>query len=248
MLPPFDYPAPMVNPSMTGLYAVATLIPAASPASRLSGGVIIHPVNCGGNAGLWPADPCAPTGDASKHGERPLPSAAFVPVTVWGWDQCDLAEPEDALLSRAEQALTLSEQGMVESALAVRLAADGAPLGTATDIVDAVGKLELALADAGIVGVIHANARVAAIAEDKGMIIRTGSALRTPLGHLWAFGAGYDFGVLHATGTPTVWRDAITARTSIAPFENLRVAVAERTILAGYECHIAAVTVADQEV
>lgn len=247
MLPPIDHLAPQVNPAVAGLYAVATIIDTTAP-TRISGGVKIHPANCGGNAGTWPSDPCAAVPDTlRKAGTRPGPSEPFEAVTVWGWDQCDPGEPEADVIARAEQALRLAEQGMVESALSTRLAADGAPLGTAANIVAAVGLLELALAEAGISGVVYANARVAAVAEDHGLIIRTGSALRTPLGHLWAFGAGFEYGHLHATGVPTVWRDAITTQTAVDPSENLRVAVAERTIVAGYECYIAGVTVADQE-
>lgn len=246
MLPPFDYLAPQVNPTYTGLYAVATLIDT-TLATRLSGGVRIHPVNCGGNAGTWPSDPCAAVpGELRKAGTRPTPADPFSPVTVWGWDQCDPTETEADVRSRAEQAVRLSEQGMVESALSLRLATDDAPLGTAGNVVDAVGQLEQALAEAGITGVIYANARVAAAADDHGLIIRTGGALRTPLGHLWAFGAGFEYGVMHATGIPTVWRDAFTTKSTLDPFENLRVAVAERTVVAGYECYIAGVDVADQ--
>ena len=98
MFPPIDYTAPPVNPAVAGLYAVATLINTTA-ATRISGGVQIQPVNCGGNAGTWPSNPCAvvPEGQL-KTGTRPAPtmvSRGFVHPTspIWSkrlgvWNLC----------------------------------------------------------------------------------------------------------------------------------------------------------------
>lgn len=246
-LPPLDYTAPLVRPSGGGLYAAATLIDRPDP-SRLSGGVRIWPVNCDPSFGAWPADPCADTGDLTKTGEREAPTDPFAALVAWGYDACDPTEPEQVLIDRAENALAYGEQTLAEAALAERLRADTTAVDV-HDVVAAVSALEGALAARRLTGVIHASPRVAAYAAHFGLIVRSGSALRTPLGHAWSFGPGYADadGVtvtdLFATGTVTVWRDAPTTRTALDPYTGERVAVSERTVVAGYECAVGAVHV-----
>ena len=250
-LPPLDYTAPLARPSGGGLYAAATLIDRPDP-SRLSGGVAIWPTNCDPAFGAWPADPCADTAGLTKSGDRSAPTDPFEPVVVWGYDECDPTETDDAVIERAEHNLVLGEQITVEAALAARLLADTAPTAV-HDVVAAVSALEAALTRRALTGVIHASPEVAAYAAHFGLIVRSGSALRTPLGHTWSFGGGYaeadgvESTTLFATGTVTVWRDAPSSRTTLDARHNRRAAVAERTIVAGYECAVGAVNVGGAE-
>lgn len=246
-LPPLDYTAPLARPPGGGLYAVANLLDRPDPA-RLSGGVSIWPVNCDPSFGAWPADPCASTGDLLKSGDRSAPTEPFEPVVVWGYDECGPTKAETDIVARAEHNLELGEQRTVEAALAERLRTD-LTRDSAHDLIDAVSRLEAALAARSLTGVIHASPAVAAYAQHFGLIIRPGNRPRTPMGHLWSFGAGYADGDgvsttdLFATGDVTVWRDAPTSRATLDPRHNLRLAVAERTIVAGYECPVAAVKI-----
>ena len=88
-------------------------------------------------------------------------------------------------------------------------------------IVAAVAALEEGLAGAyDGVGVIHAPRAAAPHAAAAHLIERDGSVLRTPLGTMWAFGAGYDRAVgpdgeadvtgthawMYATGAIARWR------------------------------------------
>lgn len=246
-LPPLDYTAPIARPHGGGLYAAATLIDRPDP-SRLSGGVSVWPTNCDPAFGAWPADPCADTAGLSKTGDRSSPTEPFEPVVVWGYDECDPVETDEQVLARAEHNLLMGEQITVEAALAARLLVDAPPTAV-HDVVAAVSALEAALARRALTGVIHASPEVAAYASHFGLIVRSGTSLRTPLGHTWSFGAGYaeadgvEPTVLFATGQATVWRDAPTSRATLDARINRRAAVAERTIVAGYECAVAAVTV-----
>lgn len=242
-LPPIDYQAPPLNAVGLGLYAAATLV---DSATRLSGGVIIHPYNCGTNVGSWPSDPCAtPEPDARKSGERTAPGDPFLPITLWGYDECDLIETDEQLLGRAQHGLMLTEEQHVAEAFKARADDDAGAAVAADDIVSAVADIEAALAtDPGVLGVIVADAVIAAHAESAGLIIRSGSSLRTPLGHRWAFVGGDVFGGdLYGVVGLTVWRDAVTAVPTIDARTNTRAAVAERTIVVGYECVPTRVTI-----
>ena len=119
----------------------------------------------------------------------------------------------------------------------------GAPA-TATDLTLALGYLEGQLALTNTVGFIHAGAQWAS--QEFGLLIKSGTRLVSPLGHTWVFGGGYVDGlenVIIATSQPYGWRDQEQLRTAIDERANTFAAVAERTVLVGYEHLVAAVEI-----
>lgn len=245
---PVDYDAPPVNPIGVGLYSAATLLDVTGPSRFLHSGVEIRPRNCATGWGTWEADPCAvPPVDALKAGDRPVAGDPFEPLVVWGYDECGPLEDFTEYEARALQNARLHEQGLAESHFGARLLADSTPT-TVADIVAAVSALEVAIGEAGFYGVIHASARFAAYAAQANLITRSSGSpiLKTPLGHTWAFGAGYEDtlgSTLVATGPVTVWRDPYVTRSTLDERHNLKAAVAERGIVVGYECLVAASTI-----
>ena len=246
---PVDYDAPPVNPIGVGLYSAATIIDQTGPSRFLSAGIEIRPRNCATGWGTWDADPCAtPAVDALKSGDRPVAGDPFEPLVIWGYDECGPLEDFTAYEERALQNARLHEQGLAEAHFGARLVADSTPT-TVADIVATVSVLEVALGEAGFYGVIHASARFAAYAAQANLIIRSSGSpiLRTPLGHTWAFGAGYEDTLgaeLVATGPVTVWRDPLVVRSTLDERHNIKAAIAERGLVIGYECLVTAVTVA----
>lgn len=240
-LPPFGYQAPPQPPAHSGLYDVATIDPTQD---RPAAGVEVWPTNCG-PSGTWPSDVCAaPVG--AKTGDRTPPSAPFLPVTAWGYDECGLVStPEQQ--ARAQQMLAINEHLYVESAFATRILADAGTAATSVNLWDAVAQLEASLAEDGLIGVIHASTYWTTIALGIGLISKQGSVYRTARGTGWADGGGYDTvlgDTLVATGQVFLWRDPITVSETISQTSNERLAVAERTVLVAYEpCHASAVAV-----
>ena len=245
-LPALDYTAPFAQPVDRGLYGAADLV---DVAPRMSGGVRVWPVNCEPAAGAWPADPCADTGGLSKDGERGDPLPVFDPIVVWGYDACAPDEPEAAIVERAEHSLRFGERTIVEAAFAERGLSDAVAPDTVESLVGAVSAAEAALAPLRRNGVLHAAPALAAPLEAAGQIIRSGNTLRSPMGHRWSFGAGYvdadgfDRSTILATSPVTVWRDAVTTNAALDPHTRDRVAVAERMVVAFYECAPFAVNV-----
>lgn len=245
---PVDYDAPPVNPIGVGLFSAATLIDTTGPTRFMPSGVSIRPRNCADGWGTWDVDPCADPGTKTKHGDRPAAGDPFAPLVVWGYDECGPLENFSEYEARALQNARLHEQGLAEAHFGARLLADAAAPTTVADVVAAVSALETALGEAGFYGTIHASTRFAAYAAQANQIIRSSGSpvLRTPLGHTWAFGAGYEDvldGTLVATGPVTVWRDAWTQRSALDERHNIKAAIAERAIVIGYECLVSAVTV-----
>ncbi|UJE15667.1 major capsid pentamer protein [Gordonia phage Ligma] len=242
-----NYDAPLVNPSPTGLYAAVTWVEdGAAPPRWLAGGVRVRPHNYGGDDafGIWAAEWCGDPGDEIKDGTRPDPETdPFDPLTVWAFDTCDpSSQSQNEVRVRAQQNLRLREQVAVEREIAARLIADAPPGPAPGTIIQAVGHLEAQLAKTNTVGVIHASAEWAAAASHSNLIVRQGGALRTPLGHLWAFGGGYVDGLgkaLVATSPVFGWRDDVALRDTVEARYNQYVAVAERSVVIGYEQAVA---------
>jgi hypothetical protein len=175
---------------------------------------------------------------------------------VWAYDECDLTEPSQAeVRERATQNMRLQEQTAVERELAERLLIDGIPghIGAIT-LTDAVAHLERLFAETNTVGFIHASAAVAAYATKSSLVQRSGSALKSPMGHTWVFGGGYVKGltalsggepVLVATSPTYGWRDAVEVRESLDFQRNRFVVVAERSVVIGYEHCVGAATIID---
>jgi hypothetical protein len=114
------------------------------------------------------------------------------------------------------------------------------------DITAAVSRIEAEFAITNTTGYIHAGAQWAAYAAKNNLIVRSGAALKSPLGHTWVFGGGYVKGlenVLVGTSPTYGWRDAVQVRESIDMAHNRRIAVAERSVVVGYEHCVAAARV-----
>ncbi|WP_273490610.1 MULTISPECIES: hypothetical protein [Gordonia] len=246
VLDPVRFEAPLANPSPNGLYPVTQWSADDAVPRWLASGVQVRPHNYGGASafGVWAAEWCdAEPGDL-KTGDRPNPDTdPFDPITVWAFDECDLTAPsQDEVRVRVQQNLRLLEQVAVEREIAARLIAD-APAGPAPgDLVAAVGHLEAELAKTDTLGFIHASAGVASAAARDNLIIRTGSTSKTPLGHTWVFGGGYVDGLgkaLIATSPTFGWRDEVVVRETVDAPSNRFLAIAERSVVIGWESAIA---------
>ncbi|GAC68869.1 hypothetical protein [Gordonia soli] len=245
---PVNYEAPLVNPSPGGLYPATTWTQDGVGVPRwLASGVRVRPHNFGGEdaVGIWAAEWCGDPGDEIKDGTRPDPETdPFDPLTVWAYDECDLTTPsQDEVRARASQNLRLIEPVAVEREFSARLIADAPPGPGPTGIVGALGHLEAQLAKTNTIGVIHASAEWAAAAADHNLLqFVGGGAPRTPMGHLWVFGGGYVDGLgkaLVATSPLYGWRDVPAVRETIDATNNRFIAIAERSVVIGYEKAVA---------
>lgn len=220
-LSPVEFEAPLVNPSPNGLYVATAWTDETGAPRWLASGVRIRPHNFGGEDafGLWGADWCDPEPGELKDGERPAIPDPFDPLTAWAYDQCDLTGASQAeVRARALQNLRIIEQVAVEREFAARL-----------------------LIDAG-------TPAPAAAAQRYGLVIGSaaGSAPRSPLGHTWVFGGGYVEGLgstIVGTSPTFGWRDQPVLREAVEARYNQFVAVAERSVVIGYEKTVAAATI-----
>lgn len=251
---PVAFDVPLANPSPQGLYAATGWTEVTGPSRFLAqGGVEFRVHNFGGGAatGVWSAAWCVSpddlTEDDIKDGARPTFLDTFVPMTMWAYDECDLTAPSQAeVRARVAQNFRLTEQVSAERTFADRMLDDAPSPIVVADIIGAVGTLEGDLAKTGTLGLIHASAELAAAASNAGLIRFNGAKLTTPLGHQWVFGGGYVEGLeakLVATSPTYGWRDPATVREAIKQEHNLFVAVAERSLVIGYEAAVGAVEI-----
>jgi hypothetical protein len=252
-----QFVAPNVAPAVPGLYAVTNWpAPDASGADRFLHGVRIRGSNYGGAeaAGVWNTPWCdVPPLDQDERKEgmgRGTILDPFDPITVWGYDECDLTEPSRREVeANAAQILTLQEQPMVEREFAARLLEDAADtadgIESAPNLKEAVSYLEGQMALTNTVGFFHVGAQW--VAQEVGLFIKSGTVRVSPSGHTWVIGGGYIDGLgntIVATSQPFGWRDAPSTRTAIDAHNGIYAAVAERSVTIGYEAVIAAVTIA----
>lgn len=252
---PVRFEVPAVNPAIPGLYAATfwTEVGAGEPSRHLTGVEVRGPNYGGADAsGVWGASWCLVPpidGDDRKEGTRPPILDPFDPMTVWAYDECDLTEPSRREVEqRAAQVFRLEEQPTVEREFAARLLVDAAdvPGGIAArpTLKEAVAYLEGAMAETNTLGCFHIGAHLPAV--EATLFAKTGTARVSPLGHTWVIGGGYVAGLadtIVATSQPFGWRDEVRTRTAIDERRNVFAAIAERTVLVGYEAVIAAVTV-----
>ncbi|UXE04389.1 major capsid pentamer protein [Mycobacterium phage Funsized] len=247
------FEAPNLPPALPGLFAATAW--QNDPDMRWLNGVVIRGANYGGAgaSGVWDQPWCSvPPIDLAeedrKYGERPDIADRFDPATVWAYDECDLTMPSRREVeARARQVLTLEEQALYERVFAQRLNEDAADVGIESfpNIKAAVSYLEGQIAKTNTMAFLHVAADVPA-ATDMGMFTKSGTVRVSPSGHTWVIGGGYVGpeslwpGLIVATSQPFGWRDAVTTRTAIDQYHNRFVAVAERTVLVGYEAVIAA--------
>lgn len=251
---PVHFETPLVNPSPGGLYPATNWTEEGDGPTRwLTGGVEVRGQNYsdGQASGIWGAAWCAdPVPGQLKEGERKGILDIFEPVTVWAYDECDLTAPSRAeVQARAAQILRLEEQPAVEREFAARLlldAADVGPVQTAADVTAAIGTLEAAMAKTNTVGYFHLGTQWAAALASAHLISRTGTGWVTPMGHRLILGSGYVDGLgdtLVATSAPFGWRSSVQVREALDERHNTYAAVAERSVVVGYEAVIAAVEI-----
>ncbi|QFP94634.1 hypothetical protein I5G59_gp14 [Mycobacterium phage LilMcDreamy] len=258
---PIPFEPPLQNPSPYGLFAATDWQRPADVGDSSEGDAVRHlngvrfrqVGNYGGEGqfGIWPNDSCGtgkePAPGQRKEGLRPGDDdLEFDSVTLWAYDECDLTEPSRAeVRARAAQVLRLEEQVAMERELADRMLQDAGTVDqTAASLKLAVGYLEGALALTSTLAYFHVGAQW--VSQEFGLFIKSGTTFKSPLGHTWVIGGGYVDGlenIIVATSPVYGWRDEPTVRDAINERENTFAAVAERTVLVGYEQLIAAVEI-----
>lgn len=249
---PVYFDAPLVNPAPNGLFGATNWQTTDGPLRWLDSGIDVRVFNFGGSSafGVWRAPWCGAIEDLApedlKEGERPEFPDAFLPMTSWAYDQCDLTVASQAeVRARAEQVHRLQEPNAAEVEFADRLLDDVTPV-SVDDIVEAVSTLEAAISLTNTTAVIHAGAQWAAYAAQAQLIVRSGTGLKTPLGNSWAFGGGYSTALgatLVATSQPFGWRGQVTVQDAMKLEWNRFAAVAERSLVIAYENAIGAATI-----
>lgn len=251
-----EYEAPLANPSPSGLYSAVTWVQDGGPEARFLGeGVRIRNHNYGGEdaVGVWDAPWCGDPGSGSpgaqlKYGIRPDQNEPFTSATIWAYDDCDPTPgSQSEVRTRVQQNLRLMEQTLAEVLLAQRMLADApAPVAVA-DLRDALSYLEGQLALTGTLGIVHANPELAS--QEFGLVVGNGPQFRTPLAHRWVFGGGYvsTLGsggneVLIATSPLYGWRTDAVVRDTFDQDHDRYIAIAERSVVIGYEQLVAAAT------
>lgn len=251
---PITYDPPAVSATTQGLYGVVNWVQNGTEPTRfIDAGVEIRYQNYGldNQFGVWGEQWCidAESIATDKVKDRTDPDDfldAFTPMTVFAWDHnyCgDMsADSRSEVSARAAHALDLTEPVSVETTLAARLSSDAGTPASKSGLLLSVSYLEGELAKLGLTGYIHAGAQYASLAAS----LRLDFGGRTPLGHKWVYGGGYVAGlddVLVVTTQPVGWRSPAVVRDTIQYDTNQYVAVAERTLVIGYEAVLAAVTV-----
>ncbi|MGE2690093.1 hypothetical protein [Mycolicibacterium pulveris] len=256
-LSPVRFDAPLVNPSAPGLWGVTQWTDTSEPLRWLPSGVEIRPWNYGfeESFGVWAAAWDAAQSDlgpedVKQAAERPEPLAAFAAITTWAADECDLMAPSrDEARTRAAQIHRLREPIAVEAEFAARMLDDADTPTAVADLVAAVGALDEALAATNTVGFIHARPGLISVAAEKNQLVRTGVGWQTPSGHRWVFGGGYIDALgdkLVATSQPFGWRGEVALRTGEDLPLNRFHAIAERSLVIGYEALLGAVEIEEE--
>lgn len=251
--------APPVRPAGYGLLAAATVVDLTGVEADRVGmfGVEWDPLPCK-PALPWPA-PCngitpPPAGKTIYDRPERVESA---PLPLYWAEECapvgiDIGEPE----ARVRAGMAQGEGRGIEAALwsyFTTLVIGDDDLGLGRGLIDAVGHLEEELGNRiGALGILHAPRRTAAHAAAAGLVRYDGAVPRTPAGHAWVFGAGYDPAVgnpptdgvrIVATGPTTLRRTPVQV---IGPVfdqtHNRTVVVAERVYTAAWDCAAVSMT------
>lgn len=253
-----EFDAPLVNPAPGGLFP-ATTWPADSETPRwLPAGVQFKVWNYGGDVKVWsPAWDVAEEDlgdDDVKTGVRPDNPDPFVAITMYAEDdgRPEAGEMSDAaqrqVQTRVSQNLRLLGPVLVEKALGARMISDSPINPSITDIAEAVGTIEEWFGETNTLGFIHASPAVAARAASKALIVRSGTGLKSPMGHTWVFGGGYGDALalkLCATSPTYGWRTEVAVRGDVRADHHGYSAVAEQSVVVGYETMLGFVDLAD---
>lgn len=249
--PPEVVPAPEPRGLRYGLFTAANG-PLDLPSPAIAGGLIYEPVSCG-FARQYETLCHTDERLASKtfdEGDSPIQRDSFV---VYATLSCGSVGNTDAMLeAKVKRRLANGEQSIAEAGLATILASGAIPLvAPGVTLADVVGELEQWLygsdptipADAqyGNIGYLHAPPRIAAFAADADLVHRDGALLRTPMGSIWVFGAGYpDDGTIYVSGNVTVWRSPDVfvppPRQVLDKTTNHYQMIAEREYAVSYDC------------
>ena len=232
------YVPPAATPAPYGLYSAATVLEVPDP-TRLAYGILVRNINCG-PADVWPIDCAADISELSKTGDRTPDETFDSGLVAYSVDSCGgLLGDSDEQRSRAENVLRLQERVKVENHVAAELAARAPVPVAATSLVDALSKLDDLIAPFGFTGVIHARPGLVNEATSMHLAEKVGTALKTPSGHTWAFGAGYTVfaaNTLYATGPVVIHRGPVAAQDGLDVQHNDRLWVAEREAAFAWEC------------
>lgn len=243
---------PPFLPVPRGVFDAVTWVSDGSTPMRWLDGMTLRQTNFGlsGQFGIWGEGWCAGPDELTSDKVKERADAVFTefgPMTAYAFDhnQCGdmTAGSRTEVRDRAVAALTRNEQQAVEVSIADRLLADATTTVTAATVTEAVSKLEVELAKAGIAGAyLHASPKWAAYLSES----RQSIANRSPMGHAWVFGGGYadSLGDTIVATTPLFgWRGPLVVRDAVKLELNQYVVVAERSLLIAYEAAVAAVTV-----
>ena len=254
-----------VQPYRYGLESVIT--PRSGGRWDLSG-VDIPSEACAGNVGAWPASCSTTPAPATKDVTADIPYDSAVPFAIYAAARCKNISPADAEAT-ARRRLAMGEARATEEAFwngvmgnspTLRDATAPIILAAAASVTDALAVLEEASADVyDGMAVIHAPRFIAPYAARANLIERDGPVLRTPVGNMWAFGAGYDRAKgpageadaaadqswMYATGAVARWRgDVLVNPTGYAALDlvtNEMTVFAERLVMLHRDCFTAAV-------
>lgn len=247
---------PQLPPYPHGIYEHVSWLNSGDPARFLiEDGVVIRPANFGGESsfGVWGAkwstdpDDLDPVDDV-KTGSRPVvdESEPFTHETVFGFDQNYVgnlrADERAAVEDRALRSLLRHEQMSAEKQLAARMLADVGTPAAATSLKDAFGQITDAIAALGISGAL-VHGRPYWLAQEPGLF---DPDRLSRLGFNYVAGGGYVDtldDVLVVTSPIFGWRGDTATRTALKHRSNQFAAVAERSVLLGYEQVIAAVEI-----
>jgi len=250
-----DFVPPLLNPAPYGLYPAVIWTDEPGPTRYLAAGVQFRPINyVDDGIGVWGQPWCGPAGSpasgeaAIKWGTRPELPDPFPPMTIWAYDECDpTPASRTEVLTRVQQILRMGEPVVAETMFgaALRDAVTEAGIAvTRPSVREGVAYLEGVFARTNTLGVLHASAEAAAM--EFGMVLPAGPVQKTPLGHTWALGGGYVDtldNLMVATSPVFGWRDTVQVRPVLDPDTNTYAAVAERSVVLGYEKLIGAVYV-----
>lgn len=154
--------------------------------------------------------------------------------------ECWLSGGLDEFSGVAERVLRAGEYFVVDGAIAALLATTASSVGTATNVVNAIGLLEQKLAEqVPAQGYIYLSPLAATIAAAAGVIKQPGLAgeiatfLGTPVVILTEASMGL---VGYASGPTTIWRGPIVSNETAGLDNNLGRALAERMYSVAIEC------------
>lgn len=247
----------LLGPPSKGLFEAVSWQQEGEPLRFLAAGVTVRQPNFVDTlqVGVWGeawnvAAVDVTTDKIIKRGD--LTDLDFLPFTLYAYDQdpCPhrlMDEARSAVQSRATALLARHEQTQAELKLAATLTANTPTPGTAANLGEAVSLIEIGLADAGLDssdGFVFANVEDATALLSAQFIEKRGGQFFTALDYRVIFTTELvAAGSLRATPQLYGWRGSITTRDHIEHTANDYIAIAERSMVIGYEAVVVAADV-----